>query len=53
MLPLVANLGMEKACTQEKKPGLPVLSVTLVNEKSLPKKEDVGEGEPLKKTNTN
>lgn len=24
-------------------------SVTLVNEKSLPKKEDVGEGEPIKK----
>lgn len=27
--------------------------VTLVNEKSLPKKEDVGEGETIKKTNTN
>lgn len=28
-------------------------SVTPVNEKSLPKKEDVGEGEPIKKTNRN
>lgn len=27
--------------------------VTLVNEKSLPKKEDVGEGETIKKTNMN
>lgn len=53
MLPLVANQGMEKACIEKKKPSLLVLSypVTLINEKRLPKKEDVGEGETIKKTN--
>lgn len=44
---------MEKACIEKKKPSLLVLSypVTLINEKRLPKKEDVGEGETIKKTN--
>lgn len=50
MLPLVANQGMEKARIEKKKPGLLVLSC-LINEKRLPKKEDVGEGETIKKTN--
>lgn len=54
MLPLVADQGTEKACLQEKKAWSPKsYPVTLVNEKSLPKKEDEGEGETIKNTNTN
>lgn len=52
MLPLVAKQGTEEACLQRKAWSQPH-PVTLVNEKSLPKKEDVGEGETIKKTNPN
>lgn len=53
MLPLVANPGTEKARIRERSLVSGSYPVTLANEKSLPKKEDVGEGETIKKTNTN